>query len=201
MVFPSTIPDTGTWPTGKGRGMCRGCKRDLYFHGTGPVSPYCSTCQHTRKRTDVPLHKLANGRTEVIPQERETADGSWRGDAACRLTEDPGFGIFTLINERMPAEVVAANERYCAQCPVKDMCTREADDHEYIGLWGGSYRHYRANPFYYALHAVSDGTTEFRVPLRIRENPSDRTRLPDDPPGDPASGPVDDAAHTTGAVA
>ena len=177
MGFPSTIPDTGTWPTGKGRGLCLGCNRDLYIHGTGPITKYCSTCTHTMANTDRPLYQLANGRTEVLPQERPIEDWSWRENARCRFTDHPGFGDFALINEELPPEVVEANELYCERCPVRAACAREADAHEYMGLWAGWFRNYRVNPVMYGLHKVTEMTIEFRVPIRVRENASADGRL------------------------
>jgi hypothetical protein len=170
MGFPSTIPDTGAWPNGKGRGLCKGCNRDLFIHGT-PDSPWCATCQHTKRYAKVPLHKLANGRTEVLPQERPISDPAWRARGACFRSEHPGFDPVPIESQAMPAEVIEANALFCDQCPVRSLCKREADAHEYLGLWAGGFRNYRTSgTVLYATHNVATQEVTYRQLIRRTEN-------------------------------
>jgi hypothetical protein len=180
--FKSTIPDTGGWPTGKGNGLCRGCLRDLFTQGT-PDSPYCIACQRTVKTGGRPLYMIPNGRSEVLPQERPIDDTTWRTLADCGETDDPRFEPVPMLNGQLPPMIRDAALAYCAECPVLDACMSEADDHEYLGLWGGSYRYYTHATSYgqRTMYGVRDlladpgpdgyPPPEFRELIRRREQP------------------------------
>lgn len=142
MPMPSTIPDTGDWPKGRGRGLCRGCLRDLFLYGD-PGSRYCGAClKSKRTHPDVALADMRNGRSEILPAERPIADGSWRASSFCwGAPLEPFESADTAVSQHVPRAAYDTVAQYCAHCPVLDQCGAEADDHEYPGVWGGAYRY------------------------------------------------------------
>lgn len=71
---------------------------------------------------------------------------AWRKEAACADCEEAG--LFDPLGEKEPADHMMqrakiAVARYCAVCPVVVACRREAEVHEYLGVWGGVQRERR----------------------------------------------------------
>lgn len=74
---------------------------------------------------------------------------AWREDAACADSGEPE--LFDPVGENEPIEFAhrraqVAVARYCARCPVLDECGREAELHEYQGVWSG-YRRDRRHAY------------------------------------------------------
>ena len=127
---------------GPGKGLCRGCLRDLFLHGRGE-STYCEACKLTIARhPDRDPRTIPNGRTEVLPQEMPVRDRRWDEGAACLDMPPELFEPYTMQNATVPEEIRRAAELCCARCPILERCRAEADEHEYLGLWGGQLRHY-----------------------------------------------------------
>jgi Transcription factor WhiB len=124
-----------------GVGLCRGCFRSMFLHGEAGAD-FCVACLLSiRRHPGVDVTTLRNGRSERLPAERpDTDDMSWQDDARC-------FGApIELFEGRMHSNAVIPNEEFdiayvfCGHCPVLDQCNAWADEHEFLGIFGGYYR-------------------------------------------------------------
>jgi hypothetical protein len=114
---------------------------------------------------------MANGRTEVLPQERPIVGPHWRARSACFGSEHPGFDPVPIDSAILPPDVTEANALFCEGCPVRSLCASEADAHEYLGLWAGSFRNYRTRgSVLYAKHDVHTGEVTYHQLIRRIEN-------------------------------
>lgn len=154
MGFPSTIPWTEPYPLGHGRGICQGCKRDLFIHGDAMGQTHCLSCVKSMERyPDIPLADQKNGRTEVMLVERGSADTSWWTNSTCRDAPAELFAPTETDNASPPREAYATVNDYCAVCPVLDQCAADADAAECEGIFGGAWRR-RSTTHPFAYRAV-----------------------------------------------
>lgn len=126
-----------------GNGMCRLCLRDLYVYGFGD-KPYCDPCRLLLQRhPGVDPATVPNGRSERLPQEQPSSDPGWAdGTQACLGAPIELFEHRTLHNVAIPAEVRQVAELFCANCPILQRCRKEADERQFLGIWGGQWRSY-----------------------------------------------------------
>jgi hypothetical protein len=68
-----------------------------------------------------------------------TVDLSWQEGAACAGTDSSPFTL-DLNGNKIPDETTAAAWKFCNRCPIKTVCSSEADKHSDIGLRGGVFR-------------------------------------------------------------
>ncbi len=125
-----------------GDGQCHLCLRDLFVHGKYN-SQHCEACELLlRRHPGRDLSTMRNGRTERLLQEQPVAHWGWRRDADCAGAPGELFWQEVPPGANIPEEIQLAAEVFCADCPVREWCAAEADEHEYVGLWGGAWRWY-----------------------------------------------------------
>lgn len=143
----------------RGNGLCRGCLRNLMLYGMGE-NPFCESCRTALKHrpTLEGLWRRKGRPSERVPQEFDIADPSWRRLAQCRDVPIELFAPRPLDEANSP-ELRDVARVFCARCPVREECAAEADAHEYLGIWGGSFRRYTARDRHareYRVHSLLD---------------------------------------------
>lgn len=71
---------------------------------------------------------------------KRPVNANWRDHAAC-IGADPN--LFTETHDRTTDAVDQRQRtalRHCLHCPVRDECGAEADENNWVGIWGGIYR-------------------------------------------------------------
>lgn len=148
-----------------GRGLCPGCLRSMFVYGQAGLD-YCDACTLALRRyPGRDLGTLRNGRSERLPQERPVIDRAWRDREDGPLCYGMPIELFEhrqLSNDEVPQEIRDAARVFCAACPVFAKCAAEADEHEYVGLWAGSWRYYTTSsrPIGYRVRRLLDADAD-----------------------------------------
>ena len=116
--------------------------------------PRCKTCEHdnqTNRRqqkreaqqqaADEQVSAFVEGRTLRLVPDPETRipDASWMERSACKGA-DP-YAFFSRDGEQgIPDRSREAAKRFCARCPVRELCEAQATAARDLGLWGGAWR-------------------------------------------------------------
>lgn len=144
--------------TGAPLGTCRGCQRPIFpdtnrnrYRNGGTARrtkgriDICSDCHQWQQRHPGQSIDTADSQASghKVPQRRPVTGGwAWRDDAACRNAPFVLFDAPVLHNASIPPYMIAAAVVFCANCPVREACSAEADEGEYEGLFGGFLRYF-----------------------------------------------------------
>lgn len=105
----------------------------------------CEACSRRQKRLtarraiDTGVHVPPTVERAVRPTVFEAVDLSWQTGAACAGQDSEPF-TRELTTSKIPDDTQAAAWRFCANCPIRERCSSEADKHSDVGLRGGVFR-------------------------------------------------------------